>query len=58
MSFQTDSKVSDAARAAIRVALEAAGIEFTNGNEPGVKLRRPGPQGGMTVDKLNAENDG
>jgi transcriptional regulator with XRE-family HTH domain len=26
---------------AIRRALEAAGIEFTNGGEPGVKLRRP-----------------
>jgi transcriptional regulator with XRE-family HTH domain len=26
---------------AIRRALEAAGVEFTNGGEPGVKLRRP-----------------
>jgi DNA-binding transcriptional regulator YiaG len=25
---------------AIRVALEAAGIEFTNGDAPGVKLRK------------------
>ena len=24
----------------IRAALEAAGVEFTNGGEPGVKLRR------------------
>lgn len=27
--------------AAIRGALEAAGIVFTNGDEPGVKLRKP-----------------
>jgi hypothetical protein len=26
--------------AAMRRALEAAGVEFTNGGEPGVKLRR------------------
>ena len=28
--------------AAVRGALETAGIEFTNGDEPGVKLRKPG----------------
>jgi hypothetical protein len=44
--------------AAIQEALEAAGIEFTNGDEPGVKLKRTGPQGGMEVGDLNAENDG
>lgn len=27
--------------AAIRTALEAAGVTFTNGDEPGVKLRKP-----------------
>ena len=26
---------------AIRAALEAAGVVFTNGDEPGVKLRKP-----------------
>lgn len=26
---------------AIRRALEAAGVEFTNGNQPGVRLRKP-----------------
>ena len=26
--------------AALRTALEAAGVEFTNGGEPGVKLRK------------------
>ena len=31
--------VSDAARAATRVALEEAGVEFITGDEPGVKLK-------------------
>jgi hypothetical protein len=42
----------------IRDALERFGIEFTSGDEPGVKLKRTGPQGGMRVSELNAENDG
>ena len=29
--------------AVIRAALEAAGVEFTDGDEPGVKLRKPDP---------------
>ena len=29
--------------AAIRATLEEAGIEFTDGDEPGVKLRKPNP---------------
>jgi transcriptional regulator with XRE-family HTH domain len=29
--------------AAIRTALETAGIEFTNGDAPGVRLRRSSP---------------
>lgn len=29
--------------AAIRTALEAAGVEFTNGDAPGVRLRRAEP---------------
>jgi transcriptional regulator with XRE-family HTH domain len=33
------AKVSDEARQQMRSALEAAGIEFTNGNAPGVRLR-------------------
>ena len=28
----------------IRQALEAAGAEFTNGNQPGVRLRKVGPE--------------
>jgi transcriptional regulator with XRE-family HTH domain len=33
---------------AIRRAIEDAGVEFTNGGEPGVKLKRTGPQGRLT----------
>jgi len=33
--------------ALIRNALQDAGVEFTKGDVPGVKLRRPGPQGGL-----------
>jgi hypothetical protein len=35
--------VAEAAVQAIQRALEAAGIEFTNGDEPGVKLRKAKP---------------
>jgi transcriptional regulator with XRE-family HTH domain len=31
----------DRTLAAIRAALEAAGVEFTNGDQPGVRLRKP-----------------
>jgi transcriptional regulator with XRE-family HTH domain len=34
------AKVSDAAVAKMVAALEAGGVEFTNGDEPGVKLRK------------------
>jgi hypothetical protein len=33
-------QVSEDAVTAIRTALEKAGVEFTNGKQPGVKLRR------------------
>jgi len=45
-------------RLGIQGALEAAGIVFTNGDEPGVKVRRPAGEGGIPPDQLNAENDG
>jgi transcriptional regulator with XRE-family HTH domain len=32
--------VSAAAIAALRATLDAAGVEFTNGDQPGVKLRK------------------
>jgi transcriptional regulator with XRE-family HTH domain len=39
----------------LRAALEAAGVEFTNGGQPGVRLRGPG--GTIAADQLNASND-
>ncbi|QKC86542.1 LacI family DNA-binding transcriptional regulator [Mesorhizobium sp. NZP2077] len=33
--------VSDETQDKIRAVLEAEGVEFTNGNHPGVRLRRP-----------------
>lgn len=35
-------RVSDETKAKMKAALEAAGIVFTNGNEPGVRLRKRG----------------
>jgi len=35
--------VSDAAIAALRATLESSGIEFTNGDQPGVKLSKARP---------------
>ena len=43
----------------LRAALEAAGVEFTNGDAPGVRLRRLGPPDeSLRPDQLNAQNDG
>ena len=42
---------------AIRRALEAAGVEFTNGDEPGVKLKRRGElDRGLRPNQLTSEN--
>ena len=41
--------------AALRRALETGGVEFTNGGQPGVRLRGPG--GTIAADQLNASND-
>jgi transcriptional regulator with XRE-family HTH domain len=48
-------RVSDAVRAAITVVLKNAGVEFINGDEPGVKLKRPPRYEGLRSDQLNAE---
>ena len=43
---------------AIKSALESAGVEFTNGNAPGVKLHKAGARvATIPVEDLNAEND-
>jgi transcriptional regulator with XRE-family HTH domain len=41
---------------AIRRVYEAAGVEFTNGGQPGVSLRRAGPTS-IAAEDLNASND-
>jgi hypothetical protein len=38
---EADLPANAATVAAIRTALEAAGAEFTNGDAPGVRLRKP-----------------
>jgi hypothetical protein len=46
--------------AAVRSVLEKAGIEFTNGDEPGVRLRktpRVDPAASIPVENLTSEND-
>jgi len=46
--------------AAVRAILESAGIEFINGDEPGIKLRktpRGDPAASIPVEKLTSEND-
>ena len=42
---------------AIRSALEAAGVEFTNGDQPGVRLRKQHGPASITAEDLNASND-
>ena len=45
---------------AMQLAFEAAGVEFTNGDEPGVKLRRTprsDPAASIPIEKLTSEND-
>jgi transcriptional regulator with XRE-family HTH domain len=40
----------------IMAALDAVGVEFTNGDEPGVRLRKSSG-GSIPVEELNAAND-
>ena len=45
---------------AMQLAFEAAGVEFTYGDEPGVKLRRNprgDPAASIPIEKLTSEND-
>jgi len=45
---------------AMQLAFDAAGVEFTNGDEPGVKLRRNprgDPAASIPIEKLTSEND-
>jgi transcriptional regulator with XRE-family HTH domain len=38
-------------------AFEAAGVEFTNGGQPGVRLRKIAPPESIPPEDLNASND-
>jgi transcriptional regulator with XRE-family HTH domain len=49
--------VTVANAAAIRRALEKAGVEFTNGGQPGVRLQVVNPGGTIPAEELNASND-
>ena len=49
------AKLRQADLDAIQHALERAGVEFTNGGQPGVRLK--GPSGTIPADQLNASND-
>jgi DNA-binding XRE family transcriptional regulator len=42
---------------AITKAVEAAGVEFTNGDQPGVRLRKQHGPASITAEDLNASND-
>jgi len=43
---------------ALRRALEEAGVEFTNGSQPGVRIRSALAGQSIPPDQLTAENDG
>jgi len=54
--IEADLPSNNSTISAVRRALEAAGVEFTNGGEPGVKLKRLGAQT-IPADQLNASSD-
>jgi transcriptional regulator with XRE-family HTH domain len=58
---EAEAHASEAARAAIRVALEEQGVIFLSadgGEGPGVRLRRFGPPDeGLRPDQLTSDND-
>jgi transcriptional regulator with XRE-family HTH domain len=55
--IEADLPSNNSTVAAIRRALEAAGVEFTNGGQPGVRLKARNPGGTIPADELNASND-
>jgi hypothetical protein len=50
-----DAHVPEEAIEAMRQALEAAGVEFLNAGQPGVRMKSPPTT--VPVDQLNASND-
>jgi len=59
VKFERSGRAVQAVQA-MQLAFEAAGVEFTNGDEPGVKLRRNprgDPAASIPIEKLTSEND-
>lgn len=54
---ETDATGPGHATAAIRATLEAAGVEFTNGDAPGVRLRKSGAGAFIPIEDVTTEND-
>ena len=50
---QREVPISDDAMEAIQVVLEAAGVEFTNGDQPGVRMKSPSCNKGQGSKDIN-----
>jgi hypothetical protein len=57
VKFERGEPLRDGTIAALQQALEAAGVEFTNGSAPGVRLKPPRDEG-IRPEDLTSENDG
>jgi transcriptional regulator with XRE-family HTH domain len=58
-NFETGKSAGDQHKLeAIVRALETAGVEFTNGESPGVRLRATRPDEGVRPDQLTTETGG
>ena len=55
--FERSEPLPDRTVAEVQQALEAAGVEFTNGSAPGVRLKPPRDEG-IRPEDLTSENDG
>ncbi len=59
--FERGEALKERTVEAIRAALESAGVEFTNGEAPGVRLRKPVAKSdrsaAIPIENLTAEND-
>lgn len=53
--FERGEELKERTVDALRLALEDAGVEFTNGGQPGVRLKTTTLA--IPVDQLNASND-
>jgi transcriptional regulator with XRE-family HTH domain len=57
VKFERGEPLQQQTLGALQQALEAAGVEFTNGSAPGVRLKPPGDEG-IRPEDLTSENDG